>query len=62
MRFVLVLLIALLTVGLVAAGWVQSGGMKLRAERTASTPEEAVRALLADIQAHNWDLFRVAEL
>ena len=55
MRFVLVLLIALLTVGLVAAGWVQSGGMKLRAERTASTPEEAVRALLADIQAHNWD-------
>ena len=55
MKFVLVLLIALLTVGLVAAGWVQSGGMKLRAERAASTPEEAVRALLADIQAHNWD-------
>jgi hypothetical protein len=54
-RFGLALLIVVLTAILVVAGWVQSGGMKLRAERAASTPEEAVRALLADIQAHNWD-------
>jgi len=51
----LVLLIVLLTIGFVAAGWLQSGGMQLRAQRAATTPEEAVRALLGDIQARNWD-------
>ena len=54
MRFGLTLLIVVLTAVLLIAGWVQAGGMKLRAERAASTPEEAVRALLAAIQAHNW--------
>ena len=51
--FALVLIVA--TAILLAAGWVQAGGMKLRAERSAATPEEAVHALMADIQAHNWD-------
>lgn len=55
MRFFLPFLLALLTGILLVAGWVQSGGMKIRAEQTGSTPDEAVRALMADIQAHNWD-------
>lgn len=55
MRRGLPLILALVTGLLLAAGWLQAGGLKLHAERTASTPEEAVRALLADIQAHNWD-------
>jgi hypothetical protein len=52
---VLAVLVIVATAVLVAAGWVQAGGMKLRAERSAATPDEAVRALMADIQAHNWD-------
>lgn len=51
----LAVIVFLLTGLLLAAGWFQSGGLKLRAERAASTPEEVVRALLADIQTHNWD-------
>jgi hypothetical protein len=51
----LALIIILLTGLLLAAGWLQSGGLKRRSERAANTPEEAARALLADIQAHNWD-------
>ena len=55
MKFGLALIIFVLTGLLVVGGWVQSGGMKLRAERTGSTPDEAVRAFLSDVQARNWD-------
>ena len=55
MKIVLSLILILATVVLVGAGWVQAGGLKLRAERSAATPEEAVHALMGDIQAHNWD-------
>lgn len=55
MKYSLALILIIATVILVAAGWVQAGGMKIRAERSAATPEEAVRTLLTDIQAHNWD-------
>jgi hypothetical protein len=55
LKATLALLIALLTAILLGAGWMQAGGLKLREQRTARTPEEAVRALLADIQARNWD-------
>lgn len=55
MKFALSLLLAILTGLLLAAGWLQSGGLKLHAERAASTPEQAVRALISDIQARNWD-------
>ena len=54
MRRSLPLVIALVTAALVAAGWWQAGGYRLRAERAAGTAEQAVRALMADIQAHNW--------
>ncbi len=55
MRRVLPLVIVLATAALVAAGWSGAGGFALRAERSAATAEQAVRALMADIQAHNWD-------
>ena len=55
MKFGLAFIIFVLTGLLVVGGWVQSGGMKLRAERTGSTPDEAVRAFLSDVQARNWD-------
>lgn len=55
MKGVLAVLVIVATAVLLAAGWVQAGGMKLRAERSAATPEEAVHALMADIQGHNWD-------
>ena len=55
MRFGLPIIIGLLTCLLLIGGWVQSGGMKLRAERTGSTPDEAVRSFLSDVQARNWD-------
>lgn len=51
----LALLIALFTIVLLAAGWLQAGGLKIRAERSGRTPEEAVRALMASIQARDWD-------
>lgn len=51
----LALIILIVTALLLAAGWLQAGGMKTRAERSRSTPDEAVRALLADIQVHNWN-------
>jgi hypothetical protein len=42
------------TVALVAIAWFQSGGMKQRAMFAAETPEEAVRALMSEIQARNY--------
>jgi hypothetical protein len=51
----LAFIIALATGLLLAAGWIQAGGLKVRAERSGNTPDEAVRALLSDIQARNWD-------
>jgi len=55
MKRALPVIIVLGTGLLLLAGWRQAGGFKLRAERSASTPEQAVRALMADIQARNWD-------
>ena len=55
MRRVLPLVIVLATAALVATGWSGAGGLALHAERSAATAEQAVRTLMADIQAHNWD-------
>jgi hypothetical protein len=55
MRRTLPLIIGLGTALLLAAGWWQSGGFKLHAQRSAGTPDQAVRTLMADIQARNWD-------
>jgi len=56
MRRILPVIIVLGTALLLLARMVgRQEVFKLRAERSASTPEQAVRALMADIQARNWD-------
>ena len=52
---VIPLVIAVVTLLLLAVAWMQSGGLKRHEISSASTPEEAVQALMADIQNHNWD-------
>jgi hypothetical protein len=52
---ILPLLIAIITVALLAIAWVQAGGLKRHEISSAATPEGAVRALMADIQARDWD-------
>ncbi len=46
--------ITIATVVLVAIAWVQSGGLKQHAMFSAVTPEQAVQALMAEIQSHNF--------
>jgi hypothetical protein len=55
MRRTLAFIIVLATALLVLAGWWQAGGVELRSQRSASTPEQAVRGLMAQIQARNWN-------
>lgn len=55
MRRALGVLIVLVTALLLASGWLQAGGLRIRAERSARTPDEAVRGLMASIQARDWD-------
>jgi hypothetical protein len=55
MRRTLPLIIGLGTGLLLAAGWWQAGGLQMHAQRFASTPDQAVHALMANIQARNWD-------
>jgi hypothetical protein len=43
------------TLGLVGIAWVQSGGMASREINSARTPQEAVQALMADIQSRDWN-------
>ncbi|HEY3974152.1 MAG TPA: hypothetical protein VGM18_14185 [Candidatus Sulfotelmatobacter sp.] len=54
MRWVLAIFIAAATVVLVAIAWMQSGGMTQHAMFQAHTPEQAVQALMSQIQAHNY--------
>jgi hypothetical protein len=49
------LFLAAITVVLVVLAWFQSGGVERRAIRSASTPEQAVRLMLSQIQTHNFD-------
>jgi hypothetical protein len=55
MKWGLVLLIFAATIALVAFSWLQSGGLNQHAMRSAGTPEEAVHALMSQIQAHDYD-------
>lgn len=54
MKWTLPLFIGVATGILVAIAWLQSGGMKQHAMFSASTPEEAVQALMSEIQSHNY--------
>src|SRR5215469_1149875 len=55
MKAVLPILIALVTAGLIAIAWVQSGGAASREISSGRTPEEAVEALMRDVEARNWN-------
>jgi len=54
MKWMLVAVLTIATVALVAVAWVQSGGQKRRAMLSSATPEEAVQALMSEIQAHDY--------
>jgi hypothetical protein len=54
MKWGLVAFLAIATVVLVAIAWLQSGGLKQHAMFAAVTPEEAVQALMSQIQARNY--------
>jgi hypothetical protein len=55
MKVVLPILIAVVTAGLIGIAWVQSGGVASREISAGRTPEEAVEALMRDVQARNWN-------
>lgn len=55
MRRTLPLFLGVITIVLVILAWFQSGGVEQRAIRSASTPEQAVRLMLSQIQSHNFD-------
>jgi hypothetical protein len=54
MKWTLVIFLTAATAVLVAIAWLQSGGLKQRAMFSANTPEEAVQALMSEIQAHDY--------
>jgi hypothetical protein len=54
MKWGLVAFVTIATVVLVAFAWVQSGGLQQHAMFSAVTPDEAVHALMSQIQAHNY--------
>src|SRR5207245_5715692 len=49
------ILLGVVTAVLIVMGWLQSGAMGRREMRSASTPEQAVRLMLSQIQGHNFD-------
>ncbi len=55
MKATLAVLITVVTAVLIGIAWVQSGGLTSREINSARTPEEAVQALMADVQARNWN-------
>jgi hypothetical protein len=54
MKWALAAFLAIATTVLVATAWLQSGGLKQHAMFSAVTPEEAVQALMSQIQAHDY--------
>jgi hypothetical protein len=54
MKWGLVAFLAIATVALVIFGWLQSGGLHQHAMFSAGTPEEAVQALMSQIQSRNY--------
>jgi hypothetical protein len=54
MKWMLVAFLTIVTIVLVAFAWLQSGGLQQHAMFAAATPEEAVQALMSEVQAHNY--------
>ncbi len=55
MKRTLPIIILVVTVALVIIAWVQSGGVALREISSARTPQEAIEALMTDVQAKDWN-------
>ncbi|MBO0910559.1 MAG: hypothetical protein J2P13_02100 [Acidobacteria bacterium] len=55
MKRVLPIAMAAVTLALIAVAWFHSGGVERRQVRSAATPEEAVRLMLTEIQARDFD-------
>lgn len=55
MKGALPVFIVVVTAVLIVIAWFQSGGAERREIRSASTPDQAVRLMLSQIQAHNFD-------
>ena len=55
MKRVLPLTLVVVTVVLIIIAWFQSGGVERRALQSASTPEQAARLMLSQIQSHKFD-------
>ena len=55
MKRVLPIFIVVVTLVLVTMAWFQSGGAARREMASGSTPDQAVRLMLSQIQAHNFD-------
>lgn len=55
MKYLISIGLGCLTVLLVGLAWLQSGGIARTQMRNAQHPEEALRMMLTNVQAHNWD-------
>ena len=55
MKWTLPIVIAAITLVLIVIAWFQSGGVERREMRSASTPDQAVRLMLSQVQARNFD-------
>jgi hypothetical protein len=54
MKWALAVFLTIATAALVAFAWLQSGGLEQHAMFSAGTPEEAVQALMSEVQAHDY--------
>lgn len=55
MKKLLAIVIFVLTIVLVGISWFTSGGLARQRMYSAQSPEEALRLMLSQVQAHNWD-------
>lgn len=55
MKWTLPIVIGAITAVLIAIAWFNSGGVERREMRAANSPDQAVRLMLSQIQAHNFD-------
>src|SRR5215470_4275100 len=55
MKRTLPIFITVVTAVLIVIAWFESGGAERREMRSASTPDQAVRLMLSEIQARNFD-------
>jgi hypothetical protein len=54
-KYLLPIIIAIVTLILIVIAWFTSGGVQRREMQSANTPEQALRLMLSQIKAHNFD-------